>query len=233
MLKKFVNFKKAENDLYKLIHDYIEIAIIEYNNLSGNNITKLKEESNEEFEKLKSLNDYIKEFIGFYTDKSQEIIEPILDNLSLEFLDTQVRKEKESSKSIEIENKNDRDSFKTIIKDFLEPNFYYISQKYLIYKLFYDFSEPFSEDLEKKVNDIIKKNLKKNEINEKIKKSYENIFSAFRKSIKNRARNGKIYPENNPNENKYNYENYKRPKNFKQNEPKDSNLDCPYPSFNH
>ena len=233
MLKKFVNFKKAENDLYQLIHDYIEIAIIEYNNLSGNNITKLKEESNEEFEKLKSLNDYIKEFIGFYTDKSQEIIEPILDNLSLEFLDTQVRKEKESSKSIEIENKNDRDSFKTIIKDFLEPNFYYISQKYLIYKLFYDFSEPFSEDLEKKVNDIVKKNLKKNEINEKIKKSYEDIFNAFRKSIENRARNGKIYPENNPNENKYNYGGCGRPKNFKQNEPKDSNLDCPYPSFNH
>ena len=42
----------------------------------------------------------------------------------------QAKHEKKYSTSIKKENKNDKVKFKEIIKNFLENNFYYISQKY-------------------------------------------------------------------------------------------------------
>jgi len=94
---------------------------------------------------------FIKEYIKHYQNESSSIIKPTLENGSLEFLDQQVKLEKKLSKSIERENKNTRESLKEIIKSFLESNFDYIGQKYLLYKLLHDFSEPFSEVIEKKV----------------------------------------------------------------------------------
>ena len=120
ILKKFTNFKNVVQDaeLYQEIYDLIEIAFIEYMNIEKNDNMKLNGESMEKIRNLKELKNYIKDFIEFYKNKSMELIEKDLDKFSLEFLDMQVKMEKKNSKSIEIENKNNRANLKKIIKDF-------------------------------------------------------------------------------------------------------------------
>ena len=236
MADKLMNFKKVVNgnDLYQLIYQFIEIAFIEYINIEDNNIKELKEESNNELQQLKLLNDFIKEYIEYYKNQSSNIILPKLSNFSLEFLDNQVKLEKKLSKSIEATNKNTRDSLKGIIKNFLGLNFDYISQRYLLYKLLHDFSEPFSEELEKKINEIVYKNLEKNKALELIKKSYNIIFRDFIDSIFKESTDGKIYEEKDDKNvtNKYSY--VKKNYNVSTDHIKENNLACPgpYPSFN-
>ena len=228
ILKKTMDFKKTLNDeeLYQDIYNLIEIAFIEYINLGKNRVMILKEESKEDLRKLKMLNDYIKDFIKFYKKKSKEFVEPILEKYSLDFLDMQVKKEKILSNSICGENKYIRENFKEIIKDFLDDNFYYISQKYLIYKLIYEFSEPFCDELGKTINKIVDKNLETTETNQLTLNSFDIIFNAFRDKIYKNSKNGKIYEQNDNNDKNNEYA-----VNPKIMEIRGKNLDCPSPAF--
>ena len=124
IIQKFTNFKNVvENkNLIELIYNYLEICFIEYKDIKGLNV-----ESKNEFQKLNSLNDFIKEYIEVYQNLTKKIIEPILDNKSINFLDMQIKQEKKYTKSIKRENKKDNEKFKEIIKNFLEKNFYYIN----------------------------------------------------------------------------------------------------------
>ena len=235
MLKRFTDFKNVVQDaeLYQIIYDLMEIAFIEYMNIEKKDSMQLNEQSMEKIRHLKELKNYIKDFIEFYNNKSIELIEKVLEKFSLDFLDMQVKKEKKNSKSIEIENKSNRDNLKKIIKNFLKANFFYISQKYLVYRFFYDFSEPFCEGLEKAINDIIVKNLEKSKVENLIEKSFDIIFNNFRKYIYKNSNNGKIY--NDDENNDYNNNDYYNNKNIdlspraKENENED--LPSPYPSL--
>ena len=202
ILNKFINFRKVlnERDLFECIYNYLEIGFLKYMSFEQKENMELKLESKKEFNNIKLINDYIRDFIEFYKSQTLRIVEPLLENGSLEFLDMQVKKEKKLSKSIEIENKNDKESFKNIINQFLNANFYYISQKYLIYRFISDFSEIFSEDLEKKMNDIVAANLEKNKSKKLIKNTFNKIFDSFRESIYQNAHNGILYGEKNNNE---------------------------------
>ena len=191
------------------------------------------------------INNYIKKFIEYYTKKSKEFVKSYLDEGSLQFLDMQVRSEKKYMRSIEIANKNDRESFKNIIKKFLDSNFYYISQKYLLYRFLYDVNEPFSEEIEKKLNEIVRTNLEKEEIKKLIENTYDKIFDEFRKTVFQNYKDGKIYGKalnynrfnfNNNNNNFYgtNNNNYKNNFNKHFDLHKKENkydLECPYPPF--
>ena len=83
----------------------------------------------------------------------ENIIEKILDIKTLEYLDIQVKKEKEENISIKCENKKDKKDFNDHIKIFLNNYFYFISQKYIIYYIIYNTSGIFSNNLVKEVND--------------------------------------------------------------------------------
>ena len=246
MLQKLNNFKKVvdENELFGVIYNYLEIAFVEYMKSEQNENLFLKEESKEELKSAKLINDYIKEFIESYKKRSKEIVEPSLENGSLEFLDMQVKKEKQLSESIQIENKNNRETFKKIIRDFLNSNFYYISQKYLIYRFLSDLSEPFSEELENKLNVIVKTNLENNNTEKLIEFSYDKIFNTFRQTIFLNAQNGKIYDERedgddyNLNHNNFNNNYFNNNNNYQsgldsQKSENKNDLECPhpYPSF--
>ena len=233
MLQKFINFKKVVNktELFGIIYSYLEIPFLDYMHFDQNEDIILKEESRNEFKNLKIINNYIKDFIDWYQKKSKEIVEPYLEDASLKFLDMQVKNEKKLSKSIEVENKNNKESFKKIISKFLNSNFYYISQKYLIYRFLSDFSEPFSEELEKKINEIITNNLEKDVTKKLIMNSYEKIFNEFRQTIIQKSKNGKFYEDTdevglNNNNNLDNY--YQTGLDMPKNEMK-NDLACPYP----
>ena len=196
ILEKCKIFLQVLNDteLLNLFHNYIKIAFINFMNLGQNVELKLNEES---LEKLKNIysNDYIQKYISFYKTKTMQFIDPILEEKSLDFLDMQVKIEKESNQSIDIGNKKRKDDFKEIINNFLKSNFYYISQKYLLFKLFSDLNESYYIELEKIMNEIIIKNLENNNSVNLFEKKYEFIFNQFKTSIYNCFKNENIYEE--------------------------------------
>ena len=198
MLEKFMDYKKVikENELHQLIYKYIELGFIEYIKLIKNDNIELKEESKNEFNKLNSLNEFIKDYIEFYKNHTKIFIESILDDASSEFLDMQAKNDEKFSHSMQKENKNDILTIKKITRNFLEQNFDYISQKYLIYKLIYEYCEYFMEILKKAVNEIIIKNFGKKQTMDLIKKAYDIIYGEFRLSVYKKFINGKIYEEN-------------------------------------
>ena len=198
MLEKFMDYKKVikENELHQLIYKYIELGFIEYIKLIKNDNIELNEETKNELKKLNSLNEFIKEYIEYNKNHTKIFIESILDDASSEFLDMQAKNDEKFSHSMEKENKNDILTIKKITRNFLEQNFDYISQKYLIYKLIYEYCEYFMEILKKAVNEIIIKNFGKKQTMDLIKKAYDIIYGEFRLSVYKKFINGKIYEEN-------------------------------------
>ncbi len=144
----------------------------------------------------------------------------------------QVIKEKESAESIKEENKNTKKDFIKIITGFLSSNFYYISQIYLFYKLLLEIKEPFSEQLKKKMNEIIETNLKKNSSKKLIENTFDKIFEKFKERIYENSKNGKIYEKEHNEIGKsivnYNIGYNNEEINTNNNENAD-NLECPYP----
>ena len=147
----------------------------------------------------------------------------------------QIIEEKKSGESIDVDNKNNQKDFIKIIKDFLNSNFYYISQIYLVYKFLSEIKEPFSEQLKKKMNEIIEENLQKNTSKKLIENTFDKIFENFEEFIFQNKKNRKLYEKekfklrrsvvnynNDLNNKKINYKNIY----------KSINLDCPNPYIN-
>ena len=85
----------------------------------------------------------------------ENIIEKILDKKAVEYLDIQVKKEKDENISIKWENKKNKKDFNDYIKILLNNYFYFISQKYIICYIIYNTSDSFSNNLVEEVNDYI------------------------------------------------------------------------------
>ena len=133
-----------------------------------------------------SVNDYIQ----FYKNNAKESITPIQSTKSLEYLDQQAKIEKyEFKKNIDIQNKNNEKDFNSIIETFLTNNFYFISQKYIIYRLITDVIENFSEEVEKGINQIVLDILKQNDADNWSKEIYyrkfDDLIEKFKKFQKN------------------------------------------------
>ena len=84
-----------------------------------------------------------------------------------------MKKEKyEFHENMNIENKNNKDNFIKIIETFLNNNFYFISQKYIIYRLITDVRESLSEKVECEFNKIVSHILSSNDANNWAKELY-------------------------------------------------------------
>ena len=225
LFQNFLNFNKKvnEKDLYETIFNYIKIFFVEYMAFKDNGKKALNQESKMELNNSKILNDFIQTYIEFYQNQSEKMIKPLLEDKSLKYLDMQAKKEKKLDKSINQENKNDREDFKKIISEFLCLNFNYISQKYLIYRFILDISETFSENLEKRMNEIVYKNMKTEKTKGLIKGSFDKIYEFFINAIYQPFHNKNIYEEDfiidNDNNNKENQT------------EEEKNSDSFYPSF--
>ena len=168
-----------DNDLLNYIYDLFEKIFIAYmkvdDNLMNNKLDKnlLKQ--------IADVETFINNFIAHYSLKTKEIVEPILENMSIKFLDLQLFFEKKDTKSLNIKNKNNKESFKKIIQTFLDDNFYYISQKYIIYKLL-SICEIISSEVKESVNQLVKKLLDQREPEDLLKIILEQKF----KDLENR-----------------------------------------------
>ena len=136
----------------------------------------------------------IDSFINIYTKITKNYIDTNLKEKPLEYLDMQVKVENEKGKSINNKNKRNREEFINSISHFLKDNFYYISQKYLIYRFIVDLFESFSEKLNINIYGKMVKYLSEKEVDVDYKKIYLAVLENFEKKINElKNENGKIY----------------------------------------
>ena len=198
---KFMNeFTKVlkDKELVDYIFTLLEHFLSEYMKFDKNENKQLSQKGKDNLKKSISITSFIEEFIKVYQESTKNIVDPILEAKAIKYLDIQVRKEKEEfRRSLNIENKSDKKDFIQVIESFLNDNFYYISQKYIIYHLIVDIFESFSEEVENQMNRIVKDILVTNDAKEWFKDIYYKKFQGFKANINKFRRNGKIYINDN------------------------------------
>jgi hypothetical protein len=182
-----------DEEFLKYIYNLLEIIFVEY--LKYGEKDEKIELTQENKEYIKNITTIQKNFSSFhqvYKKKIEEIIQNIYDQKAIEYLDEQVRKEKkEFSKCLNKKNKCNKNDFKNNIETFLNNNFSYLSQKYIIYRLITDACEQIIDYVEILVNNLINKLIEKNpDIFDKI---YYQKIDDLEKEIKFYRKNGKIY----------------------------------------
>jgi hypothetical protein len=70
---------------------------------------------------------------------------------SIKFIEKQVELEKSYNKNIIIENKRNLENFKSTSEVFLKRNFYYISQKFIIYNFILHYCGQYLDEFQKKI----------------------------------------------------------------------------------
>ena len=79
------------------------------------------------------IKNFIQSYILFYKKLSQDYLNRKIDSKSFEYLDIQVKIEKDKKTSIMPNYKRNKDEFKELIFRFCNDNFCYIAQKYCIF----------------------------------------------------------------------------------------------------
>ena len=185
-----LNFKSKEKDIEKYIYHLIEVIIMAFsfkNEVGQNTKILIKNSKN-------NIKNIIDSHINFYRETTKKYIDQILSDYSFKYLDLQVEIEREKNASIKNKFKRNREEFKNLISTFLEDNFYYVAQKYLVYRfikdLFEDLSEKMAEIIYKKITEY----LNSYEIIKYYKMIYMKVIEDFENEIdKYKNINGKIY----------------------------------------
>ena len=137
---------------------------------------------------------HIQLFIQLYIETAQKYINMIIEKKSLEYLEMQVKIEREKNSSIMSKNKKTKEDFKDIISKFFQLNFYYNAQKYYIYHFIKDFLELLSIKLADNLFSKMLNFLQSNEMNKYYTNIYLKIFEEYEEKINNEKDcNGKIY----------------------------------------
>ena len=157
--KKFVdeyNKVLSDEEFQKYIIKLLEDIFISFLQSDENNEKiELNEKSKELLRNLTNIFDYIKKLN--YKEAINKIVDPILDEKAIEFLDKQVEVEENKKLCIKYKNKCNKIEFKEKIKTFLEKNFRYIFQKYIICQFIMQVCEPISESIESQINGLLNK----------------------------------------------------------------------------
>jgi hypothetical protein len=127
----------------------------------------------------------LENYMKYYKDLANVIMEPELDRFSINFIDYQVEVQKMLNKEIKIKNKRRRQDFIENSRQFLCDNFYYYAQVYFISTYIKKICILLSDSFEKNINILLKEILSENDIDELISKCFLNKFSEFEKRVKN------------------------------------------------
>ena len=153
------------------------------NDEQGNNISNYIINILKEMEIL--FND-VKNIIKIIKINVREYIDSIIEMKSMNFLNAQATIEKVRQKSISNTLKKDKEQFKNIINAFLTDNFYYISQKFIIYNFIYLKMISFSRTIKILSNKIID-NLIQNESEQ----YFQNLYIKKMEDFENKFHNNK------------------------------------------
>jgi len=223
-----VTFDK--NMFNNYINQLLEIIFVGYLKIPLKEKGKLKALSINYLKNSDSISKPVENYINFYKNNSMEFINPILNEKAINYLDVQAKKEKyEFKENMNIENKNNKESFIKIIETFLNSNFYFISQKYIIYHLITDVRESLSEKVESEFNKIVSHILSTNDANDWSKELYYRKMDDLIKELNNFLKIDGYKGEN------YNIKkDYNETKNNALISHNNNDYDCPgpYPTFN-
>ncbi len=122
------------------------------------------------------------QYIEFYKNTCNELIENDLSNLAYDFLDIQAKKEKETKKNILNENRRTHKDFIETTKNFLEKNFNYNGQ--LLYIIYLINQKYFIQNLKDNLNGLTEKLLEQNDIKKLISDCFIKKFEQFENKIK-------------------------------------------------
>ena len=194
--KYFINnFKNVLNEeqLFNYIYNLFLNIILEYLAIDDlNQKREIIKNIKNSLKDIANIPDYLKNFINYYKMKTKELVDNIKDKMALDFIDKQVYFEKKKAMSIDKLNKCNISDFIKIIEDFLNDNFYYISQKYLIHRII---TEPCTEictSIEMNVNKLVNNLLNKNPC-DFLQKIYLKKFENYENTINTFRINGKIF----------------------------------------
>jgi hypothetical protein len=193
-VSKFINgFKSVLSDeaLNQYVYNLIENIFVEYMKSDQKENIELKQEIKDLLKDVTNFNKIIEQYSQFYKTNTNSIINSISNEKAIEYLNLQAKKEKfQFKKCLEHKHINNKEDFIEIINRFLTDNFYYISQKYIIYRVIIDVIEKIEDYTENKIDEIINGFLKdKNVFKSIFIKKYEDLegrINAFKV-------NGKIY----------------------------------------
>ena len=195
IVSNFINeFKNVLNDdaLNQYVFNLFGNIFAEYmkSNNQNENI-ELNQEITNTLKDVTNFNKIIQKYSQYYKKNTIEIIDSISNKKAIEYLDMQAKKEKfQFKKCLEHKHICNKEDFKEIINRFLTDNFYYISQKYIIYRVIIDIIEKIEEYTENKIDEIVKAFLKDEHFFKDIfLKKYEDL----EKKINSSKINGKIY----------------------------------------
>ena len=175
-----------ENHLYDLFEKLI-IAFSGENEITQGTKLLIQNSKNE-------IKNRIQSYIKFYSKTSKNFIDKILEAKSLEYLELQVKVEKLNKEKIMPKVKRNREEFKEIMSQFVNDNFYYVAQKYLIFRFINDILVTLSEQLGNKIISEMKQFLSSQETLGYYKNIYLLIFAEFEEEIdKFRDKIGNIY----------------------------------------
>jgi len=195
IVSKFINeFKNVLNDeeLNQYIFNLFGSIFVEYMKSDNQNENiKLNQENKDLLKDVTTFIKIIQKYSQYYKKNANAIIDSISNDKAIEYLDMQTQKEKfEFKKCLDHKHIKNKEDFIEIIKRFLTDNFYYISQKYIIYRVIIDTIEKIEEYTENKIDEIINSILKEDDFYKDIfTKKYEDL----EKKINSFKTNGKIY----------------------------------------
>jgi predicted GTPase len=124
-------------------------------------------------------------YITCYKNWANEKIKPALNKYPIEFIDYQVKIQKEKNKDILIKNKRCIKDFIENSKKFLSDNYYYCAQVYFIYYFILNISINISNSFENNINSLLKEISSKESIKNLISECFLNKFSEFEKRVAN------------------------------------------------
>ena len=202
MIYNYINnyntVKFDKNQINNYINQLLEIIFVGYMKNTLNEKRQLKNQSINDLKNSESISKPLEYFINFYINNTKEFINPILNEKAINYLDVQAKKEKyEFHKNMNMENKNNKDNFINIIETFLNSNFYFISEKYIIYRLITDVRESLSEKVESQFNKIVLDFLSTNDANDWSKDIYyrkmEDLIKILNDFLRNDGYKGDNY----------------------------------------
>ena len=170
-------FMKEFNYVYK------DNAFIDYIlNLLGRNLTIFydKQISNKSLNMIlnSSVVKNVENFMKNVKKKTEELISNKVVSQAKNFLDLQVITERENNKSIRESYKRSLNGFINTNEFFLKQNFYYITQKYIIYILIINFCKDYFTEFQKKFNEIVENLMNSKGDDSEINIHIEDCFSS-------------------------------------------------------
>ena len=172
------NYNKPLND--KMFNDkvcnYAKTVLIELMKISETKILDVNQDFEKEFLEP-SLSKYLYDFINYYKNETQKIIDTVKEEKAIDYLNAQAIIEKSNQMNINYINKCNKAEFIEIITDVLQNNFSYFSQKYYVYQFLNEYND-YSQIVENQFN-----NMSKNII---LEPKYEHFFeSIYQEKINN------------------------------------------------